>query len=315
MANSHPQRIVVVGSSNTDLVVRCQRAPAPGETVLGGEFFTAAGGKGANQAVAAARLGAEVWFVAKVGDDAFGQQALAGLQAEGVHCDFVTVDPRHPSGVALIVVEEQGQNRIVVAPGANDHLTPDDVQAAAGVIRDAGALLVQLETPLETVRHAVGLAAEHSVTVILNPAPGRPLPGELLRSVGLITPNESEAELLTGVRPQDDRTRREVAALLHKEGVGKVIITLGAEGAFVSEGSEANLIPGFPVKAVDTTAAGDAFNGALAVALVQGRELGEAVHYANAAAALAVQKLGAQPSLPTAGEVDSFLTQVRGRIV
>jgi ribokinase len=283
--------------------------------VLGDEFFTAAGGKGANQAVAAARLGGEVWFVAKVGDDAFGRQAVAGLQAEGVHCDFVSVDPRYPSGVALIVVEEQGQNRIVVALGANEHLTPEDVQAAAGVIRGAGALLVQLETPLETVRHAVGLAAECGVPVILNSAPGRPLPTELLRAVAVITPNESEAELLTGVRPKDARARREVAELLHREGVGTVVITLGAEGAFVSEGSEAYLVPGFPVKAADTTAAGDAFNGAFAVAFVRGLQLRQAVRYANAAAALAVQKLGAQPSLPTVAEVDSFLTQVQGTVI
>lgn len=307
MANPHPQRIVVVGSSNTDLVVRCQRAPAPGETVLGGKFFTAAGGKGANQAVAAARLGAEVWFVAKVGDDAFGRQALAGLQAEGVHCDFVTVDPRHPSGVALIVVEEHGQNRIVVALGANEHLTPADVDKAAAVIAGADALLVQLETPLETVSHAVGLAARAGVLVILNPAPGSPLPEELLQQVSVITPNESEAQLLTGLKPTDQAQAREVAACLHLRGVKNVILTLGAKGAFFSDGSNCLFVPGFAVKAVDTTAAGDAFNGALAVGLVRGLALPQAVRYANAAAALAVQKLGAQPSLPRAAEVEAFL--------
>jgi len=315
MAEEHAQRIVVVGSSNTDLVVRCQRAPAAGETVLGTGFFTAAGGKGANQAVAASRLGADVWFVGKVGKDLFGQQAIAGLKAEGIHCDFVQVDPHHPSGVALIVVEAHGQNRIVVALGANEHLTPEDVQAAAGVMASAGAVLLQLETPIETVHSAALLAAQHGVPVILNPAPGRALPPELLRLVRIITPNESEAELLTGVRPQGQESMRQVAAHLHQAGVEKVIITLGARGAYVSEGRSAQLVPGFEVEAVDTTAAGDAFNGALAVGLVRGMDMAEAVRYANAAAALAVQRLGAQPSLPTAAEVDSFLAHATTKVI
>lgn len=307
MAETPGKRIVVVGSSNTDLVVRCPRAPAAGETVLGSGFFIAAGGKGANQAVAAARLGAEVWFVARVGDDLFGRQAIAGLTAEGVHCDFVAVDPTYPSGVALIVLEEQGQNRIVVALGANEHLTPADVDKARTVLASAGVLLVQLETPLETVLHAVDMAARAGVPVILNPAPGRPLPAELLPMVSIITPNESEAELLTGVGLSDGAHVREAAVRLHGTGVKNVIITLGAKGAFFFDGSDGVLVPGFPVKAVDTTAAGDAFNGALAVGLVQGLALPDAVRYANAAAALAVQTLGAQPSLPRAAEVEAFL--------
>lgn len=307
MAETPGKRIVVVGSSNTDLVVRCPRAPAAGETVLGSGFFISAGGKGANQAVAAARLGAEVWFVARVGDDLFGRQAIAGLTAEGVHCDFVAVDPTYPSGVALIVLEEQGQNRIVVALGANEKLTAADVDKAGAIIASAGVLLVQLETPLETVFHAVAVAAKAGVPVILNPAPGRPLPAELLPLVSIITPNESEAELLTGVRVSDGAHVREAAVRLHRTGVKNVIITLGAKGAFFFDGSDGVLVPGFPVRAVDTTAAGDAFNGALAVGLVRGLALPEAVRYANAAAALAVQRLGAQPSLPRAAEVEAFL--------
>ncbi len=235
MEKSGTKSVVVVGSSNTDLVVRCRRAPAAGETVLGSVFFTAAGGKGANQAVAAARLGAEVWFVGRVGDDPFGRQAVAGLAAEGVHCDFVAVDPAQPSGVALIVLEEQGQNRIVVALGANEHLSPADVDKASSVITSAGVLLVQLETPLETVAHAVRLAAKAGVPVILNPAPGRPLPEELLQQVSIITPNESEAELLTGMRPAEEEQARNVAGALHRKGVRHVVLTLGEKGAFLED--------------------------------------------------------------------------------
>ncbi len=313
MANGRTARVVVVGSSNTDLVVRCRRAPAAGETILGGDFFTAAGGKGANQAVAAARLGADVWFVAKVGGDQFGQQAIAGLEAEGIHCDFVRVDPSCASGVALIVVEEGGENRIVVALGANERLTPADVEAAAGVIAGARALLVQLETPLQTVQCAMRLAVECGVLVILNPAPGRQLPPDLLRLAHVVTPNEHEAELLTGVRLESERALHQAAARLHEAGVANVIITLGARGAFVSEGKVGQLVAAWETKAVDTTAAGDAFNGALAVGLGRGLDLVGAVRYANAAAALAVQRLGAQPSLPTAEEVEHFLARARMR--
>lgn len=312
MTEERAPRVVVVGSSNTDLVVRCRRAPTAGETVLGGVFFTAPGGKGANQAVAAARLGADVWFVAKVGGDQFGQQAIAGLEASGIHCDFVRVDPSCPSGVALIVVEEEGENRIVVALGANERLTPADVEAAAGVITGAKALLVQLETPLETVQCAMRLAVERGVPAILNPAPGRQLPPELLRLAHIITPNEHEAELLTGIRLENEQALHLVATRLHEAGVANVIITLGAKGAFVSGGKMAQLVDGWEVKAVDTTAAGDAFNGALAVGQGRGLDLVGAVRYANAAAALAVQKLGAQPSLPTAEEVEYFLARGLG---
>jgi ribokinase len=299
--------ILVVGSSNTDMVVNVPRLPRPGETILGGKFATAAGGKGANQAVGAARAGGDVTFVARVGDDAFGDQAVAGFARDNIRTDFVIRDRRFPSGVALIVVASAGQNSIAVAPGANGRLSPADVKRAGRAFRAARVLLTQLETPLDTVVAAAALAARHRLPLILNPAPARPLPDALLRLVSILTPNESEAELLTGIKVTNDAAAARAADRLRARGVRTVVITLGCRGAFVCDNAGGRRVPGFKVKAVDTTAAGDIFNGALAVALAEGRKLTHAVRFANAAAALSVMRPGAQPSAPTRARINHLL--------
>lgn len=300
-------RIVVVGSVNTDMIIRLERIPRPGETVIGGEFSSAAGGKGANQAVAAARAGAHVSLVARVGDDVFGRKALEGFLADGIDISQVREDREAPSGVALIFVDAEGENSIAVASGANARLTPDDVRAARETIAAADVLVTQLETPLDTVRAAVDLAVEHGVRVVLNPAPAQPLGRDLLRHVSVLTPNETEAELLTGIEISDDTAARSAAEQLHTVGVAAVLVTLGPRGAFVFDADQRELIPGFEVTAVDTTAAGDVFNGALAVALAEGTPLAEAVRFANAAAALAVTTVGAQPSAPPRDAIEGLL--------
>ena len=300
--------IVVVGSANTDMIIKLDRIPKPGETVIGGEFSTAAGGKGANQAVAAARAGGKVTFIARVGDDMFGRRAVEGLVADGIDTSHVLQDPNAPSGVALIFVDERGENSIAVASGANALLTPEDVLSARDAITSADVLVTQLETPLDTVQAAVDLAVEHGVRVVLNPAPAQPLGQEILRHVSVLTPNETEAELLTGIEVSSDDAALQAAKKLNALGVEVVLITLGSRGAFIFDSDHAELIPGFEVEVVDTTAAGDVFNGALAVALAEGSSLTEAVRFANAAAALAVTKLGAQPSAPTREEIQGALS-------
>jgi ribokinase len=300
--------IVVVGSSNTDMIIKLDRIPRPGETVIGGEFSIAAGGKGANQAVAAARAGGKVTFIARVGNDMFGRQAMEGLDADGIEASHVLEDSEAPSGVALIFVDERGENSIAVASGANARLTPEDVLSARDAIASADVLVTQLETPLDAVQAAVDLAVEHGVRIVLNPAPAQPLGEEILRHVSVLTPNETEAELLTGVEVSNDAAALQAAKKLNALGVEAVLITLGSRGAFLFDSDHAELVPGFDVEAVDTTAAGDVFNGALAVALAEGSRLAEAVRFANAAAALAVTKLGAQPSAPTREEIQGALS-------
>jgi ribokinase len=299
--------ILVVGSSNTDMIIRLDRIPRPGETILGGEFATAAGGKGANQAVGAARAGGRVTFIARVGRDMFGDRAIAGFVDDGIDVEHIVRDSAAPSGVALIFVAKDGENSIAVASGANARLVPADVERAAASFTGADVLVMQLETPLATVRKAADIAAASGVRVILNPAPARPLPAALLRRVSILTPNEGEAELLSGVRVRDDASAARSAATLRALGVETVVITLGAGGAFVAGSDGAQRVPGFKVKAVDTTAAGDIFNGALAVALAEGKALREAVRFANAAAALAVTRRGAQPSAPRRRDIERFL--------
>ena len=313
---SAPQRprIVVVGSTNTDLVTRVAHIPAPGETILGGDLEIVAGGKGANQAVAAARLGGDVTFVARVGDDAFGQTAMAGFAREGLNTDYVTVTPGVASGVALIAVSETtGENSIVVAPGANARLSPEDVDAARAAFDGARAVVISLEVPLETVARAVGAAHARKIPVIINPAPARRLPPDLLAKVSVLTPNESEALLLVGraAHADEEASEPDVASLateLLATGVGVVVVTLGASGALVATPDGIEHIPTVPVQAVDTVAAGDCFTGALAVELASGRALRDAVRFATAAAALSVTRRGAQPALPTRAEVTAFLT-------
>lgn len=300
-------RIVVLGSSNTDMIVGVPRVPRAGETILGGEFATAAGGKGANQAVAAARAGGAVSLVACVGRDALGDAALAGFRREGIDVRHVARDRRAPSGVALILVARGGENCIAVAPGANRLLSPRRARAARAALVGSSALLVQLETPLETVASAAATAARAGVPVILNPAPACALPASLLRLVTILTPNQTEAELLSGVAVHDTSSAAEAATRLLAAGVRSVVITMGARGAFAMSSQGRWRVPGFRVKAVDTTGAGDVFNGSLAVALGEGRLLPAAVRFANAAAALSVTRRGAQPSAPTRVEIDELL--------
>jgi len=302
-------KILVVGSSNTDLVIRVPEIPRPGETLLGGEFNTFPGGKGANQAVAAARAGGEVVFVAAVGDDAYGKEAVAGYRKDGINTDNIKTCPGVASGIATITVSHSGENAICVAPGANAELLPVDLDGVKELFRTAACMLVQLESPLETVQKAVELCEQHDTRVILNPAPAAELPDAILEKISIITPNETEAETLTGVSVTDLDSAAKAADVLHGKGVGTVIITLGARGAYLSDQTTGarELIPGFSVKAVDTTAAGDVFNGQLVVALAEGRILGEAIRLAHAAAALSVQKMGAQSSVPLVAEVRRFL--------
>jgi ribokinase len=300
-------RILVVGSSNTDMIVQLGKLPGPGETVIGGKFSTAPGGKGANQAVGAARAGGSVAFVGRVGADGFGASALANLGRDGIDVANVVRDRAAPSGVAFICVAKGGENLIAVASGANDRLTPADVRKAAVAFRSADILLVQLETPLATVIAAADLAAKAGVRVILNPAPARKLPAGLLRLVSILTPNEHEAELLTGIHVVDGPSARRAADALLKKGVGTVIVTLGKRGAFIACGGDYEWMEGFKVRAVDATAAGDIFNGALAVALGEGRALSAAVRFAQAAAAISVTRVGAQPSAPKRAEIERLL--------
>jgi ribokinase len=300
--------ITVVGSLNMDFVVQVQALPRPGETVSGTGFATIPGGKGANQACAAGRLGGRARMVGRVGDDVFGGQLVESLAGAGVDASAVEVTPGTPTGVALIPVESGGQNLIVVAPGANGRLTPDDV--ARGLRGLAGGLLLlQLESPLEAVERAAHIGRERGASVVLDPAPARELPDGLLSNVSYLTPNESEAAALLG-RRQDALSLAdapEAARALRARGPRTVILKLGAQGAYVDDGSGGRHFPAPRVDAVDATAAGDTFNGALAVALAEGRPLPDAVAFANAAAALSVTREGAQASIPTRAEVDAKL--------
>lgn len=291
-------KIIIIGSSNTDMVVKTERFPKPGETIVGGAFFLFAGGKGANQAVAAAKLGGEVAFVARVGDDLFGRQAVDGFKEVGIDCRHVSIDPAVASGTALITVDASGENSIVVAPGANGELLPEHL-ADVG-FASARLVLMQLETPLETILAAARAAPGKCV---LNPAPAQALPDELLQGLYCITPNESETELITSLLPTDTASCVRAANLLHDKGVLNVIITLGAEGAFYSNGRDTFTVPAPSVNAVDTTAAGDTFNGALVVALAAGKDWRAAIEFAVKAASISVTRMGAQASVPSAGEV------------
>ena len=299
-------RIVVVGSSNIDMVVKSDTIPQAGETVLGGDFVMVPGGKGANQAVCAARLGADVKLVARIGDDVFGETSLENFRAVGVDTTFVTKDPTAPSGVALIVVDRGGENAIVVAPGANHALTPADVDRARQAIADADAVVLQLEIPPETVAHTIDLAHSLGVKIVLNPAPMRPISTDLLRKVDVLVPNQHEAAGLLGKTGGGaDLDARSAASALLALGVGSVVITLGAQGAYAAGPSTAEHIEPMKVKAVDTTAAGDAFTASLACGIAEGGDLIASARFAARVAAIAVTRMGAQPSMPSREEVDS----------
>ncbi|MEP7109244.1 MAG: ribokinase [Ferruginibacter sp.] len=290
--------ILVIGSSNTDMVIKAPHLPVPGETILGGTFLMNPGGKGANQAVAAARLGGAVTFICKTGNDIFGNQSIQLFKDEGIDTAFIFKDPQQPSGVALITVDNNGENCIAVASGANANLTPRDLITVSHCIEKAAIILMQLEIPVETVAYAAAVAADHNKIFILNPAPVCALNDELLKHVSIITPNETEASMLTGIKVTDEATAEQAAGLLHARGIATVIITLGSKGALVSHEGKCSLVPTPVVQAVDTTAAGDTFNGALAAALSENIAMVAAVEFACKAAAFSVTRLGAQASAP-----------------
>ncbi len=300
--------IVVVGSSNTDMVVTCPHIPRPGETVIGGDLAMVAGGKGANQAVAAARLGASVTFVACLGHDPFGDAAEDAFRKESIDTRYLVRDGSAPSGVALICVEESGENAIAVAPGANSHLVPQHVLRARAAFEQADLVLLQLEISLETVAATVELASETGTQVILNPAPARALPAELLSSVGLITPNRTEVATLCGLPAEKEMSPSRLSEGLQSLGCTRAVVTLGAQGCLIVDKQTLLEIPAFRVDPVDTTAAGDAFNGALAVAIAEGQSLETAAVFASAAAAISVTRLGAQPSMPARAQVEELLS-------
>jgi len=302
-------KITVIGSSNTDLVATVPKLPAPGETVMGKEFIVAPGGKGANQAVAIARIGGDVTFVAKVGMDDYGEQALNNFKKDGIDTSFVFRDDDAPSGVALIFVDENGENMLVPVSGANGRLLPADIEKARTAIESADILVLQLEIPLQTVEYATIIAHEKGVPVILNPAPGRKLEKRLIEKVTYITPNETEAETLTDIKVTDDASAKMAGKELLNLGAKIAIITMGKQGAMLVDSSASQLIPAFKVNAVDATAAGDAFNGGFAYAVANGRDLEEAIKFGNAVAAITVTRMGAQPSMPTKDELKEFLNK------
>jgi ribokinase len=302
------KKIVVVGSSNTDMIIKAPRIPKPGETVLGGHFSMAAGGKGAIQAVAAARAGGDVAFIARVGTDFFGDRAIKSFNADRIDSSLISRDPEAPSGIALVFVGEDGQNSIVVAAGANSKLSRKDVERAEAAIAAARILLMQLEIPMDTILAAAQIANANGVPVILNPAPAQKLSPELLKYISILTPNESEAEVLTGIRISDNNSIGSAAEVLLSQAVETVLITLGPRGAFLATKGSVELVPGFAVRAVDSTGAGDVFCGALAVALSENKSMWDAVTFANAAAAISVTRLGAQPSIPRRHEIERFLS-------
>ncbi|HRP57444.1 ribokinase [Agriterribacter sp.] len=290
--------ILVIGSSNTDMVVRSNRIPLPGETILGGDFFMNAGGKGANQAVAAARLGGNVAFIGRVGNDIFGEQSITQLKREGIDSEAIITDPVHPSGVALITVDEAGENCIVVAPGANAFLSPSDIIRHRNKIAEADIILLQLEIPLETINEVIALARKNHKKVILDPAPACPLPKEIFTDLFLLTPNKVEAEMLTGVKIGSVSDCERAVQVFKAKGVRNSIITLGESGSYVNSETFSGHIPSVKVRAADTTAAGDVFTAAVAVALAEDQPVEAAVQFATKAAAIAVSRQGAQASAP-----------------
>ncbi len=302
-----PAKIVVVGSSNIDMVIKTERIPAAGETVLGGNFVMVPGGKGANQAVCAAKLGADVKFVARVGNDIFGETSLANFRSVGVDTQFIIKDPDAPSGVALIAVDKNGENAIVVAPGANSRLLPSDVDNARDAIANADVVVLQLEIPSETVEHTIKLSKSLGTAVVLNPAPLKPIAPKVIAGVDVIVPNQHEAAGLLGKQGEGENiSAPDAARELMASGVGAVVITLGSKGAYVLSADAESHIEPYKVNAVDTTAAGDAFTASLACAIGEGANLIEAARFAAKVAAISVTRMGAQPSMPAREEVESY---------
>lgn len=302
-------KLVVLGSINADHILNLESFPTPGETVTGHHYQVAFGGKGANQAVAAGRSGADIAFIACTGDDDIGERVRRQLLSDGIDVAPVRAVKDQSTGVALIFVNAEGENVIGIHAGANAALSVEQVEAEKARIAGAQALLMQLESPLESVLAAAKIAHQHQTTVVLNPAPARELSDELLALVDIITPNETEAEKLTGIRLENDDDAANAARVLHDKGIGIVMITLGSRGVWVSHEGQGRRVPGFKVQAIDTIAAGDTFNGAFVTALLEGIALDEAIRFAHAAAAIAVTRKGAQPSVPWREEIDEFLRQ------
>ncbi len=292
------KKILVVGSSNVDFVVKTKRLPSSGETFIGESFSIVDGGKGANQAVAVKRLGGDVYFMSKIGDDRFGRYVLDSLQREQINNEMIIVDKSKPTGIAMITVDNKGENTIVVIPGANETLSIKDFKDKITNIKDFDVVMLQLEVPLETVEHIVDVAFHNNVIVILNPAPVKELSDDLLGKLSIITPNEIETEMLTGIHIENESTAYKAAKLLKSKDVSTVIITMGAKGAYLLSDEFIGWIGTPNVNVVDTTAAGDTFNGALAVALSENKSLRKAVEFACKAATYSVTKLGAQSSIP-----------------
>ena len=298
-------KILIIGSSNTDLVVKTSHIPEPGETTLGDNFMMAAGGKGANQAVAASRLGGDVAFIACVGNDMYGKQSIENYKKEKMDISHIRMDEKAPSGVALISVADDGENSIVVASGANYALCKADIDAADGLFREADYILMQLEIPMPVIEYAAALGKKYGKKVIINPAPAAPLSDSLLKGLYLITPNKTECRQLTGIDIQSDADLDSAAECLMAKGVENVVITLGSKGSYVRTPSGSSVVPTMKVKAMDTTGAGDTYNGALLVALSEGQPLEKAVGFASKAAAISVTRMGAQPSIPWRKEMDN----------
>ncbi|CCN34766.1 ribokinase [Vibrio nigripulchritudo SO65] len=300
-------KLVVLGSVNADHVLQVPSFPRPGETLHGRNYQVIPGGKGANQAVAAARLNADIGFIACVGDDAFGLNIRESFQRDGIDIRGVKVQPDCPTGIAMIQVSDDGENTICLSAEANARLSSEAIQPELDKIRTANYLLMQLETPLDGVERAAVAAKESETSVVLNPAPACSLPDSLLRCVDVITPNETEAEVLTGIKVTDKESAQQAANALHQKGIETVLITLGAKGVWLSQNGVGKGISSYRVEAVDTTAAGDTFNGALVTGLLENKPLESVIQFANAAAALSVTRFGAQTSIPTRKEVDDFL--------
>lgn len=299
----------MLGSVNADHVLQVPSFPRPGETLHGHNYQVIPGGKGANQAVAASRLKADIGFIASIGDDAFGKRILEQYADDGIDISGISVQTGSPTGMAMIQVSGTGENSICLSAEANTGLTSEVVDIQHEKISHAECLLMQLETPIDGVVSAAGLASMSGTAVVLNPAPARTLPDELLTCIDIITPNETEAEQLTGITVSDETSAASAASYLHNKGIGTVLITLGANGVYASQQGQGKIIPGFSVDVVDTTAAGDTFNGALVTGLIEGMDFDKAVLFANAAAAISVTRLGAQTSIPTRDEVEAFLSQ------
>lgn len=303
------KKILVIGSSNTDMTIKSDNLPLPGQTILGGRFVMGPGGKGANQAVAAKRLGGNVEFICKVGHDIFGKNAADGYKKEGIDISHILYSTE-PSGVALILVDKTGENVISVAPGANGDLSVEDIESIANVIKEADYLILQLEIPTDAVIRAAKIAHEAGVYVILNPAPACKLPNELFQYISLITPNQTETELMTGVKLINEQSFITAVENFNRMGVKDVIITLGSKGSLVCYDGKNEFVPAIKVDAVDATAAGDTFCGAVCVALSQGKNLKEAAVFATKAASLTVQKMGAQDSIPSITDINMFSNQI-----